>query len=143
MRQEFGKGYGPSGLLVCKYSDILANATIENSRSRNEAELPSSPEEIKQAIIEIAKLAIKGPENESTRELLKMIYISLSRFLPEREASLVTERNLWWLSGDPNHSGLRRSKEAAQLDAEIDAEEDRLAQEFDEIILELLRYLRY
>lgn len=137
-QHQFSEGYGSSGLLACAYSDVIAKATIENSRSRSKSELPSSPEKIKQAIIAITEISITRQENETALGLLKILYLSLARFLPESQSLLVTERNLGWLSEDPNHPSLRRSKEADRIDAEVDAEEDRLTQEFDQITLELL-----
>jgi hypothetical protein len=136
--QKVGEGHGASGLLICAYADVIARATIENYRSRNESELPSSPEKIKAAIIEVAELIITKPENDSALEILKMLYTSLARFLPEPQAIVATECNRGRFSADPNHPGLRKSEEAQQVEAGVEAEEDRLAQEFDDITLELL-----
>jgi len=139
-RSEFGEGYGPSGLLVGAYADVIAKATIEDSRSRRKSQLPASPERIKQAIIEVAESAIsRQQEHDPAIELLKIVYSSLARFLPESQALVVKERNLAWLSENPHHPGLRRSKEAESIDAQVDAEEARLAQEFDDIIRTILR----
>ena len=138
-REKFGEGYGASGFLLCKYADIIANATIENLRSRSTSELPSSQERIKQVIIDVTKTTIVRQEYDSTIGLLRILYVSLARFLPESQSSLVTERNLGWLSEDPNHPDLRKSKQAEEIDAEVDAEERRLAQEFNDITLELLQ----
>lgn len=154
-RNSFSKGYGSSGLLVCVYADVVAKATIENLNSRSESELPSSPEEIKQAIIEIAEsifleAADNAPldflEKGSPLDLLKMAYSSLASFLPESKAQLVTERNRAWLSENLNHPGLRRFQKAVQLDAEVQVEETRLSNEFSAIIVDKeekrLEYLR-
>jgi|GEM_PF-2542959 len=137
-RQEFGEGYGPSGLLICTYADIIAKATIENSRSRSERELPSSPEEIKKAIIEVTELSIIKQKDISSLDPLKMAYTLLARFLPESKARLVIERNQGWFSENPTKPGLQSLEEAEQIEAEVDAEEERLEEEFDQIIIELL-----
>lgn len=135
-RHLFGEGYDPNGLLVRDYVDVIAKATIENSSSRSESELPASPEKIKQAIRDVAELAIARQEDESALEPLQMAYTFLARFLPESQASLVTKYNRGCFSEDPDHPDLPRSEEeeAQQIEAEVDAEQDRLGEEFDQII---------
>lgn len=135
-RLRFGEGYGPNGLLVCEYVDVIAKATIENSRSRSVSELPASPEKIKQAIRDVAELAIARQEVGSALEPLQTAYSFLARFLPESQASLVTKYNRGCFSEDPDHPDLPRSEEeeAQQIEAEVDAEQDRLGEEFDQII---------
>jgi hypothetical protein len=137
-RHKFGDGYGASGLLVSAYIDVLERATVKNSHSRSRMELPSSPEEMKRTIVEVTQVALARQEEDSAIELLKMLYVSLARFLPESQALLVTQRNLGWLSEDPNHPGLRGSKEAEAVEAEVYADEDQLSRDFDRIILALL-----
>jgi hypothetical protein len=134
-RPRFGEGYGPNGLLVCEYVDVIAKATIENSRSRSVSELPASPEKIKQAIRDVAELAIARQEVGSALEPLQTAYSFLARFLPESQASLVIKYNQACFSEDPNHPDLPRSEEeeAEQIEAEVDAEQDRLGREFDQI----------
>jgi hypothetical protein len=133
-QRMFGEGYGSSGVLICAYADIVAKGTIENYCSRSESELFSSTEKIKAAIIEATELAISREEEDSTLELLKMLYSSLAWFLPESQALLVTECNRGRFSADPSHPGLRRSEEADLIEAEV----ERLAEEFDQIEIELL-----
>lgn len=86
--------------------------------------------------------SIARREEDSAIELLKMLYASLARFLPEPQALLVTQRNLAWLSGDPKHPGLRGAKEAEAVEAEVNADEEQLSQDFDRVILALLEKAR-
>lgn len=137
--QTFSEDYGSSGVLICAYADVIAKGTVENYGSRSLSELFSSTEKIRSAIIEATEIAISIEEADSTLELLKMLYSSLAKFLPESHAVLVTECNRARLSADPNHPGLRRSKEAELIEAEIEAEEDRFAKEFDQIAIDLLK----
>jgi tetratricopeptide (TPR) repeat protein len=137
-RNRFGEGYGPGGLLVRAFADVIARATIENSRSRSESELPASPAKLKEALIEVAELAIAQQRGDLDLESLKVAYCFLARFLPESEANLVTGRNLSQLSQDLDHPGLLRSGEAEEIDAKVAAEEDRLEQEFCQVIIERL-----
>lgn len=131
---RFSEGYGLSGAQVSKYADVLAAATIENSHSRRESELPSTPEQIRLAILEVTKLAVAKHDDDVTFELLKMAYSSLARFLPEPEAQLVAARNIAWLSEDPNHPPFERSADAEQIDASVEADESQLADEFDQLV---------
>jgi tetratricopeptide (TPR) repeat protein len=131
--------YGASGLLVCDYADIIGKGTIENSRSRSQSELPATPEEIRQAIIQCMETSITKSELESVEDILRAAYSFLARFLPDAEAALVTARNACWFSEDPNHSDLQIADEAEQIDAKVDKEEGRLEQEFDELSIELLK----
>jgi tetratricopeptide (TPR) repeat protein len=133
-RDKFSEGYGPSGWELCAYADVVVAANIENSHSRSESELPSTAEQIKLAILEVAELAVARQDDTETFELLKMAYSSLARFLPDSKAEVVTARNLGYLSEDPDHPSLRKSTEADQIEAEVDDEESRLSQEFDEMV---------
>lgn len=119
---------------LSKYAEVLAAATIENSHSRLESELPSSPEQIKLAILGVTKLAVAKHDGDVTFELLKMAYSSLARFLPEPEAQLVAARNIEWLSEDPSHSPFERPADAEQIDASVEADESQLADEFDQLV---------
>jgi hypothetical protein len=130
LRNKVSEGYDPRGVLVTAYVDLFLEAPAESWRSRSEAELPATAEEIKQAILDIAGLNLASKRLDYPPELLSAAYSSLALFLPEEKAKLVTDRNLGWFSEDPTHPGLQKSREAEAIDAQTDAEEERLGVEF-------------
>lgn len=132
-RQLFAEGYGTNGSIVCAYLEVLSRATVENQSSRRNSELPSPRDTIKDAIVGIAETAVAKEEDASILGL-KAAYVSLARFLSDSKALVVMERNRAWLSEDPHHPGLRRRRDADLIDADVEADEDRLAEEFDAMI---------
>jgi hypothetical protein len=133
------RGYGANGLLLSTYADVLTRGTVENSRSRKESDLPASREEIRKAIIGAAELAVTRLESDEISDLLKALYSSLSRFMPDSQAAVVTSRNVAWFSETPVDIDDDKSEEADQIEAAVNENESRLEEEFDSITLDLLQ----
>jgi tetratricopeptide (TPR) repeat protein len=129
-RRMFGKKYGGGGLLVCSYADVLARATIEDGRVRDQRELPASLDEIKSAIIDTMALAVGKEEQHHAWEALGRLYRSLARFLPALQAALIRQRNQALFSGGEEQLGPHQTDEAEQIEADVKTREDKFFSEF-------------
>ncbi len=83
--------------------------------------LPYPKDEIKQAIrlallpLEASREGSRDPELEHMREMLRVGYVELARFIPDEEAKIASMGQSALNSGDTNHPGWKFAERSIQI----------------------------
>jgi len=133
-RDIFTDDYDISAGEVRDFCQVLLTSNLENFEARSESELPSTPNDVLVALRDCAEQALERGEDEATIQLLRTLYVSVAKFIPEADAKVVNERSLWHLAPDLNEESPSSEEEANRLREEILNEENRLDDEFDQVL---------
>jgi hypothetical protein len=101
--------------------------------------LPCSKDEIKEAIrlvlllLEASRRGSGDPELEHTREMLRVGYVELARFIPDEEAKIAYLGQSALDSGDINHPGWKFVERTLQISKRISEDQTLLLDELNRV----------
>jgi tetratricopeptide (TPR) repeat protein len=135
--KTFTDDYGAAARVVRDYCQVLLASTIVNFESRSESDLNTTPENILGALADCAEIAVARGESESTIDLLRVLYVSVGRFIPEADAKLVTDRNAILLECDVTKEPFSNADKVEELCEQMVNEAQRLDEEFDQLLADI------
>jgi hypothetical protein len=122
--------------LVQEYGRVLER-TASMVYGAPQSLLPYSKDEIKQAIrlallpLEASRRGSGDPELEHMREMLRVGYVELARFIPDEEAKIASMGQSAIDSGDVNHPGWEFFKRTLQILKRISEDQKLLLDELN------------